>query len=138
MTESTQTCSDHSLPHLWSLGPLRFPVGFCCSRHGKHTPHTPIYQVRACLLVIDRHVEVESTAIISGSRSMVSAHRHCWDGLEETRSSRTIWSASSSITTHTCHRTAYFFLQHSPLQFQVCAVFQLSVDFGMFKVSEVT
>jgi len=25
-------------------------------------------------------------------------------------------------------KTIYFFLQHSPLQFKVCAVFQLSVD----------
>ena len=26
----------------------------------------------------------------------------------------------------------YFFVQHSPLQFQVCAIFQLSIDFGQF------
>ncbi|KAF8227550.1 hypothetical protein L208DRAFT_297582 [Tricholoma matsutake] len=27
-------------------------------------------------------------------------------------------------------KTVYFFLQHSPLQFKVCAIFQLSIDFG--------
>ncbi|TDL23645.1 hypothetical protein BD410DRAFT_143564 [Rickenella mellea] len=27
-------------------------------------------------------------------------------------------------------KTVYFFVQHSPLQFQVCAIFQLSVDCG--------
>lgn len=27
-------------------------------------------------------------------------------------------------------RTLYFFLQHSPLQFKVCAIFQLSIDCG--------
>lgn len=28
-------------------------------------------------------------------------------------------------------RTAYFFWQGSPIQFKACAVFQLSIDFGM-------
>jgi len=28
-------------------------------------------------------------------------------------------------------KTAYFFLQASPLQFKVCAIFQLSIDFGI-------
>lgn len=27
-------------------------------------------------------------------------------------------------------RTVYFFLKASPLQFKVCAIFQLSIDFG--------
>ncbi|KIM74026.1 hypothetical protein PILCRDRAFT_801628 [Piloderma croceum F 1598] len=29
-------------------------------------------------------------------------------------------------------KAVYFFVQHSPLQFQVCAVFQLSIDFGQY------
>ncbi|KAL0953405.1 hypothetical protein HGRIS_004644 [Hohenbuehelia grisea] len=28
-------------------------------------------------------------------------------------------------------KTVYFFLQHSPLQFKVCAIFQLSIDFAI-------
>ena len=32
-------------------------------------------------------------------------------------------------------RTVYFFLQHSPLQFKVCAIFQLSVDLGKLQKS---
>jgi hypothetical protein len=33
------------------------------------------------------------------------------------------------------NRAVYFFLQSSPLQFKVCAIFQLSVDFGEYCVS---
>jgi len=29
------------------------------------------------------------------------------------------------------YKAVYFFMQHSPLQFQVCAVFQLSIDFAI-------
>jgi hypothetical protein len=32
-------------------------------------------------------------------------------------------------------RTVYFFLQGSPLQFKVCALFQLSIDFGRLNFS---
>lgn len=28
-------------------------------------------------------------------------------------------------------KTVYFFLQHSPLQFKACAIFQLSIDFAI-------
>ena len=35
------------------------------------------------------------------------------------------------MVTFDFHRTVYFFVQGSPLQFKVCAIFQLSVDFGM-------
>jgi len=36
-----------------------------------------------------------------------------------------------SLGRHLYSRTVYFFLQHSPLQFKVCAIFQLSIDLGM-------
>lgn len=35
-------------------------------------------------------------------------------------------------------RTVYFFLQNSPLQFKVCAIFQLSIDFGMLFHNPIT
>ncbi len=34
-----------------------------------------------------------------------------------------------------CYRVVYFFLQQSPIQFKVCAIFQLSIDCGKFIVT---
>ena len=58
--------------------------------------------------------------------------RRCLAGLEATRSSK-----YSSVCKQICggivtsvYRTAYFFIQESPLQFKVCGVFQLSIDCG--------
>jgi hypothetical protein len=39
-----------------------------------------------------------------------------------------------STDTAMSSRTVYFFLQHSPIQFKVCAIFQLSIDFGKLAV----
>lgn len=47
---------------------------------------------------------------------------------------------SQTLVNHWLHRTVYFFIQRSPLQFKVCAIFQLSIDCGMalfLQVSEI-
>ena len=37
------------------------------------------------------------------------------------------------MTSNAPDRTVYFFVQNSPLQFKICSIVQLSVDFGEHK-----
>lgn len=72
------------------------------------------------------------TAITSRNLYMDSARPLCWAGSVVILTSLSPFCLISCTTTQSkssC-RVVYFFLQQSPLQFKVCAIFQLSIDCG--------
>lgn len=69
-------------------------------------------------------------AIINKNLYMDFGRRLYWVGWEVIHSSRQAILSLVLQTNLAVSRTIYFFLQRSPLQFKVCAIFQLSVDCG--------
>ena len=69
-------------------------------------------------------------AIINKNLCMDFGHRLYWVGWGVILLSRQAILSIVLQTKLAVSRTLYFFLQRSPLQFKVCAIFQLSVDCG--------
>lgn len=54
-------------------------------------------------------------------------------GSEVTHSSKSFTHLTCVVGLIFVRRAVYFFLQGSPLQFKVCAIFQLSIDLGAYR-----
>ena len=123
------------MPSHCILDPWPFPI-ICqyswirCSGPWKYTSRTPAYEVNPTLRPGCHYLSIFPAAISANDRYMVSG-RLLWSVGSVVTHSSTSLSYYIESCVWSFARTGYFFWQGAPLQFKVCAIFQLSVDVGV-------
>lgn len=126
-----QSLPGYFVPHIQSVQAIRLPVRLCGLGSGEHSAYTTIAEVHRRIPCQMLYPELTLSSSNYKQRSLYGFRMSTligWVGGDSFK--WVIQSIYSDGANSSLNRTVYFFLQSSPLQFKVCSIFQLSIDFG--------